>query len=550
MYKINFDHFYRYDEMVDFLTHVSNEKKDFCKLISLAKTLEGRDVYLLEITDYSTGITEEKGAYYVQGNIHGMEAAGTMATLHLIQTLLYCEEYKELLKKVAFYIVPRVNPDGAECALATHAPIRSRFEITEKRNGLIPKDINGDGYILNMRIKDPAGPFVEDEIDKRIMVKRKPGDKGPFYRMYVEGIINDYDGGEIVSGYKNIDFNRNYPAGWVYRADVGTHPFSEIETKAIGDFLISHPNVFAAIDLHCGPPAILRPNLSKQGNDANQEDLNLILTIGKIAEEITGFPLIKSGEYNRQSWRKPNLTPGIANDWYYHYLGISGYLIEVGWGFSSAGISEAETSRVDSKTREIEFTREVLKFHDSKNSKIFVPWEECDHPQLGKVEVGGLFGLGNARYMYPPDMEEISPKLTEFFIEHAKYHPELFISNVKSEAVGNNIYRIRAEISNIGGFSTNIMDGGGGYIKRIPVKVSLFSDNSDNSDNNVKVLSRITNHEIENLNALAGPYGPGIGVRVHGSCHLEWFVRGNAGETITIEAFHPKAGKARVEHTL
>jgi len=525
--KINYQEFYRYDELVKFLENVSDNKKDFCKLISLADTRECRKLYLLEVTDYSTGKAEGKSAYYVQANVHSNESAGTMAALHLINSLLYCDEYKELLKKVTFYIVPRVNPDGAELALTTHAPIRSRLEATDRRNGLVPEDLNGDGMILNMRWEDPTGRFVEDEIDKRIMVTRRPGDKGPFYKLHTEGIISNYDGTSITDGCRHFDFNRNYPENWDNRMEVaGAYPFSEIETRAVGDFLISHPNIFAAIDLHCGTPAILRPSFLSD-NDMDQADLSLILEFGKAAEKLIGFPLMRSSDY-RQPWQKPDILPGNSIDWFYKNLGIFGYTIELGWGLSSAGIFGNESFVADSRTRETTFMRKVLEFHDSKGSKIFTPWQEFEHPQLGKVEIGGLM-TGNARFMYPPDMEEISPRVTEFLTKHAEQHPELIICNIEKESPTEGIYRIRATVGNIGGLSTRVMNGGGGFEKKIPVKTRILSED------NIEILNQILVYEVDNLAALGDSY------------KQEWFIKGKPGDNIIIETFQPKAGMKKVE---
>jgi hypothetical protein len=527
MIKLKYDSFYKYDEMSEFLEKIALMSEDLCRLKILARTKENRNIYLCEITDFGTGPAEEKSAYYVQANMHTNEVAGTTAALHLIYSLLYCDEYKKLLEKVVFYIVPRVNPDGAEFALTKHFAFRSRFEIIDKKNGLIPKDINNDGYILHMRWQDPTGSFLEDEIDNRIMVRRKTGDKGPFYKMYREGIIKDYDGRYIVSGYREIDFFRNFPVGENIHHDIiGKYPFSEIEIRAIGDFLLSRPNIFAVIDLHGGTPAIFRVPL-KHDNDMDQGDLGLIRTFGKLAEEIIGFPLMKLSEY-KQYWRKPNLSYGNPIDWFYYKLGVFAYIIELGWGFSSAGIFGREYLDADGITKNTTFMRQILKFHDSKGSNIFMPWQEFDHPQLGKVEIGGLME-GNVKYMYPPEMEETSPKITKFIIEHSKHHPKIAIFNVQKEIIAKNIFRIRATISNIGGFSTNVMNGGGSIENKIPVKGRILSENG------LEILSGILFYEISNLNALGD------------SRELEWFIRGNAGEKVTVEGFHPRAGRAKAE---
>lgn len=522
MIKVKYDNFYPYEELQEYLEQISNLKKDLCKLTILAQTEEKRNIYLMEVTDFSTGEASKKPAYYIQANVHASEGAGTVTALHIIESLVMNPEHKELLKKVAFYIVPRANPDGGELAQSTHAPIRSRFEITDRKNGLVPKDINGDGYILSMRWQDPAGPYVEDEVDNRLMVTRRPGDRGPFYQVYTEGMINDYDGTGIVNGYKNIDFNRNYPLGWAPELEnSGKYPFSEREIKSIADFLISHPNVFAAMDLHCGTPAIIRPSY-KRDDDMDQGDLEKILIFGKMAENMTGFPLMKTKDY-RQPWRKPVLMSGCSKDWFHYNLGIFAYSIELGWGFSTAGIYGDESFVADARTRETVFMRKILQFHDSKNSTIFTPWEEFEHTQLGKIEVGGLM-TGYGRFMYPPEMEQTSPKVKEFILEHAKYHPDLLIHTTEVKNLKCDMYRIRATVSNVGGLSTNIMNDVQNPDCRTPVRVKITSENK------LKVLSRVTNFEIDVLKEFGGSY------------KLEWFIEGQTGDILTIEASHPKAG--------
>ncbi len=59
------------------------------------------------------------------------------------------------LDQSVYYIIPRVNPDGAEWAMATPTCyVRSGvrpYPWEEKDEGLFAQDINGDGKILQMR---------------------------------------------------------------------------------------------------------------------------------------------------------------------------------------------------------------------------------------------------------------------------------------------------------------------------------------------------------------------------------------------------------------
>lgn len=516
MQNVFFDRFYRYEDIEKFLFSAVSERKDVLRLESLHETKEGRKVYLAVITDFSTGEDREKSAYYIQANVHANEGAGTTAAIYFIHRLLNCPEYEQVLKDMVFYIVPRVNPDGAEYALSTHGPIRSRIFYNDRVNGLIPKDMNEDGYILNMRIEDPSGTYREDEEDRRIMVRRRPGDCGPFYKVYTEGYINEYDGREPVSGFLNTDFNRNYPSNWQDAENSGRYPFSEPEIRAVGDFLLNHNNVFAGIDFHCGTQAILRPS-SLSDKDMNQKDFDLIYSIGKIAEKITGFSLMKTADY-RKPWKPAMSTPGDSMEWAYFKLGISFYAIEVGWGFSSAGIYKDESFGADDETMEKQFMRKILKFHDEKSSVIFTPWKDFDHPQLGKVQIGGLM-TGEARFMYPPDMISIAPKTSEFMLLHASYRPTLIFSGTNACLIENNVYRIRTKISNVGGFDLNIMQAGSSVIKKV-LKVTLEDED---------ILNHIRVYEIADLAGGGGTFD------------LEWFIRTENEEAI-ITAYHPKTG--------
>ncbi len=83
-----------------------------------------------------------------------------------------------LLDQAVYYIVPRVNPDGAALALADQPRyIRSGvrpYPWQEKDEGLHEQDMDNDGRILQMRMADPNGDWKVSELDPRLMQKREP----------------------------------------------------------------------------------------------------------------------------------------------------------------------------------------------------------------------------------------------------------------------------------------------------------------------------------------------------------------------------------------
>src|SRR5512139_2210823 len=122
MPKIRFDRFYRHTEFTRLLKDYAKEYPDLIHLESIGKSHEGRDVWLVTVTSFKSGEDAEKPAFWVDGNIHASEVTASAAALYLIHSLV--TRYKKdanvrrALDTRVFYIVPRVNPDGAELALA------------------------------------------------------------------------------------------------------------------------------------------------------------------------------------------------------------------------------------------------------------------------------------------------------------------------------------------------------------------------------------------------------------------------------------------------
>ncbi len=99
-------------------------------------------------------------------------------------------------------------------------------------------------------------------------------------------------------------------------------------------------------------------------------------------------------------------------------------------------------------------------------------------------------------------------------------------------AVGAGVYRVRVTVANIGGFSTNVMKGGGTDEVRKPVRAELEMGDG------MELLSRVRRFEF----AVLGDRG--------GSAEAEWFVRAPNGGSATIVAGHPRAGTVRLKLAL
>ncbi len=127
MPDVRFDTFYRYDDLTRILEAFVAEYPQLMKLESIGQSYEGRDIWSVTVTNLETGEAEDKPALWVDGNIHATELAPGTACLYLLQKLATGygtdPDITRCLDSRAFYVSPRVNPDGAELALADRAQV-------------------------------------------------------------------------------------------------------------------------------------------------------------------------------------------------------------------------------------------------------------------------------------------------------------------------------------------------------------------------------------------------------------------------------------------
>lgn len=112
-----------FDELTGLLEHYSRSYPKLAMLDSVGTSFEGRDLCVLTLTNQVTGPADSKPAMYIDGNIHAGEVTGCNVCLYTIDYLLtkYGEDElaTRLLDTTTFYILPRVQPDGAEKYLTT-----------------------------------------------------------------------------------------------------------------------------------------------------------------------------------------------------------------------------------------------------------------------------------------------------------------------------------------------------------------------------------------------------------------------------------------------
>ena len=177
MPPVAFDRFYKYDELTEILQGWAEERPELYRVKSIGSSYEGREIWLCTLTNFETGPDLEKPGFLIEANIHSLEVTGTTAALHLIDRLLsgYGDDKRvtRVLDTRAFYVIPRLNPDGPELALADRPRfIRSStrpWPLAEEVDGLYEEDLDGDGRVLMMRVPDPNGSWKPHPDEPRML---------------------------------------------------------------------------------------------------------------------------------------------------------------------------------------------------------------------------------------------------------------------------------------------------------------------------------------------------------------------------------------------
>ncbi|HEX2288580.1 MAG TPA: M14 family metallopeptidase, partial [Gaiellaceae bacterium] len=395
MPEVRFDRFYRYEELTEILQSWAEERPELFRLESIGSSYEGREIWLCTLTNLETGPDLEKPAFLVEGNIHAIEVTGATAALRLIDRLLSGygadERVTRVLDTRAFYVVPRLNPDGPELALADRPRfIRSStrpWPLDEAADGLYEEDIDGDGRILMMRIRDRNGSWKPHPKEPRLMVRREPDDAdGDFYRMLWEGRIRNFDGTtiKIAPPLEGLDLNRNFPMEWAVEAEqhgAGPYPASEPEIHAIVQAIVERPNITGHIAYHTFSGVHLRPYASYPDEHFPTADLRTYQLLGEKATELTGYPAISI--FHDFKYDPKQATKGSINDWLYDHLGVFSWTTELWSPQREAGIEDHQY---------IEWLRDhppeddlkLLRWSDEQlDGKGYIDWYPFEHDQLG-----------------------------------------------------------------------------------------------------------------------------------------------------------------------
>jgi len=458
----------RYEEISSVVHDWARAHPEFVRVTSIGKSTEGRDFWLLEI---GSEPDRRRAAAWVDGNMHASELCGSSVALAIAEDAiaLHSGENRhdlpahvvERLKGILFYVLPRMSPDGAEAVLRDGRYVRSNPRDRREHAPVprwVARDIDGDGSVLSLRRQDPSGEFVADPELPGVMLPRRLEDTGPFYKVWPEGAIENYDGTHVPDPHylsdNDVDLNRNFPYGWKPEPEqIGAGPYgsSEPESRAVIEWAAAHPNIFSWLNLHTFGGCYIRPLGNAPDNKMNQEDLAIYRQIGEWGEKIGGYPMVSGFEEFIYEPDKP--IYGDITDFIYHTRGAIAYACELWDLFARLGI-ERKKPFVDHYSR---LTRENLlalaKFDREHNQgRIFRPWQRFKHPQLGEVELGGTVstvGLSNPPYEM---LADICQRQAAVYLRVAAMAPALEMTARFADG------RAEVELANGGYLPTYVLD--------------------------------------------------------------------------------------------
>ncbi len=444
---ISWNKYYDHGGITEICKKISAAYPDLVKLESIGKSFKGKEMWVLTITDFKKGSAEKKPGIYIDGNIHSNEVQGSEFALYtawyLTETFADTKFIRELLADKIFYIVPTINPDGRDSyfheANNGNTPRSGVIPVDNDRDGLINEDgfddLDGDGNIVNMRRKSSNGRYRIDPINPQRMIPVGPDEKGDYELLGQEGIDNDGDGQVNEDGYTfEYDPNRDWGWGWqpnYIQNGAYKYPFSIPENRNVMNFVMSHPNIAAAQTFHNFGGMILRgPGDPNDLVTYNSQDLQVYDAIAKKGEElIPGYRylIVYKDLYSAY---------GGELDWFYGGRGIYTYSNEL-WTpylmFNKDPSSDGTTS--------YQFDRYLL-FKDA-----FVDWHEFNHPQYGKIEIGGFkknFGRAHPGFL----LESDAHRNMAFTIYHCYHTPKLQVDSIMEKELGDGLKEVTAVISN------------------------------------------------------------------------------------------------------
>jgi hypothetical protein len=486
------------------LKQLAVKHPELIRLSKQAVTAGNHEVWLLDVGAGLDLDRKARPALLLVAGIEGNDLVGTVSVVHWIEGLVegYAKDdrARKLLGAITIYVFPRVNPDAAE-----HFFLKPREERTtndtpvdDDHDGLVdedgPEDLNGDGLITSMRVEDPEGEYILDPAEPRLLLKadKSKGERGA-WKLLSEGIDNDKDQQWNEDGIGGVNLNRNFPYHYQFFAPwAGWHQVSEVETRALADFVVAHQNIGITFTFGAADNLVQAPKGEPPGKRPPaaiiEPDAPFYRELGRIYRDALGL----------KKELTANSEPGTLSDWIYFDRGRLSLAArpwtpqlqlelekrdkkpEEGKGkVEPAGeatkkgnqppstpqdLKPAPKKDKEDKTPEAdkrgEEERAALKWFDENAPEGFVPWKEFNHQDFPnqKVEIGGWAPFARSN---PPAklLDDLSQRHAKFFFELAGKLPHVALRKAEAKHLGSGVFELTLQVENSGYLPTVLSHG-------------------------------------------------------------------------------------------
>ena len=266
--------------------------------------------------------------------------------------------------------------------------------------------------------------------------------------------------------------------------------------------------------------------------------------IAKMGEEELGY--VAMNIFDSFMTDQVNYDSGAFDDWFYQSQGIPAYTVEF-WDVSTkAGHPQVWNGKPEDPYAAIKRYNAIMKWVKKNAPQYYSDWKEFDHPTFGKVEIGGI----NFKYTVqnPPEnflLTECEHD-TKFNIRFAKALPQLTINSVESEKVAEGVYKITANVGNLGYLPTNLSDEAVNLHTAKDVEVTIDQ----------KVVEGTSTKKIGNLSGYSrtatGAFYGNLTTFVSAPAKkkVTWIIRAEEGTHVKVSVSQEKSGTCSKEITL
>lgn len=532
----------------------------------MGKSAGGRALYFVQIAGAGKVNADKRPALFVGANIAGFHNAGSEAAMHLIETLANTNEKKveDLLSKRTIYVAPVLNPDAHNGLFASPRQLRAGNDAKLDRDldGLVAEDgaddLDGNGIITQMRIKDPSGDMIVDPKDPRRMIKAdiSKGERGT-HRVFIEGKDDDKDGTYNEDGIGGIHPDRNFPAGFpVADTSAGSWPGVTPEAKATMDAVLSHKNIAMAVVFGSANQLLSAPTgfdritppgatPAAEANKLEADDLKVLANLGEAYKK----SLDQAGLDSKRSAKQTG--KGSLANWLYFHYGVQTIELDV-WGAPVAQASAPETnaapaaapgststanvsgnaarpSGANPAAKASDAEKDLISYLTSNSAESIIAWKKVKLPDGTEVEVGGIDPYAE----YAPAAKVLEPALkvhTEQILSWGEKLAQLEILETKTIAKGDDVWQItvigcmRGEFPTHSKLATRMRN-------KLPVRLEMRPGKGVTA---LTLNRAATAERLEPSSTIKG----------------EWLVKGASGSTVNVGLWTNQAGQALTTITL